>query len=327
MQIYPNNPLIRRSDKVGEVSLINGKATVEFATGNGDSFSLAFKEQRLGLYLEPGTVKVNIPDRVLKDAGVSGSKSTQQMGQWFADWKKMPIYEITSKAQDKWLEATTDALKAVAKEEYDPIKAIYDQERMSFNTKWIISNPDADVTSEVLKSCKGYMPDDQLAAWYEGLNERAKGNLAGRYIKYNIDSLFVNGTAPAFTQADTDGHLVKLADFRGKYVLLDFWASWCLPRRAENPYLLKLYNRFKDRNFTILGVSLDSERKPWLEAIKKDQVFWTQVSELNGFDNSLITKYAIKSVPANVLIAPDGKIIAKNIALWSLMEILERLDK
>lgn len=327
MQIYPNNPFIRKNDKVGEILVIKGKSTVEFPTGNGDGFLLRFKEQSLGLRFEPGIAKVNIPDTILYDAKVSGNRSNQQMDQWFADWKKMPIYEITLKAQKKLFEASTDAVRAVTRKEYDSLRAVYDQHQVSFNVKWIKSNPDADVTSTILKNCKDKLPDHQLAALYEGLNERAKGNLDGRFIKYNIDSLFVNGTAPTFAQADTAGHQVKLTDFKGKYVLVDFWASWCVPCRAENPNLIKAYDRFKDRNFAILGVSLDSERKPWLEAIKKDQVFWTQVSELNGYDNSLATKYVIRSVPANVLIAPDGKIIAKNIRGKALIETLEKLVK
>jgi peroxiredoxin len=118
-----------------------------------------------------------------------------------------------------------------------------------------------------------------------------------------------------FTQNDTTGRPVKLSDFRGKYVLVDFWASWCKPCRAENPNLLKAYNKYKDRNFTILGVSLDDEdgRKAWLHAVVKDGMPWTQVSDLKGFKSQAAVDYGINAIPANFLIGPDGKIVARNL--------------
>lgn len=118
-----------------------------------------------------------------------------------------------------------------------------------------------------------------------------------------------------FTQNDTTGKPVKLSDFRGKYVLVDFWASWCKPCRAENPNLLKAYNKFKDKNFTILGVSLDDAdgRKAWLHAVVKDGMPWTQVSELKGFSSKAAVDYGVNAIPANFLIGPDGKIVARNL--------------
>jgi len=117
-----------------------------------------------------------------------------------------------------------------------------------------------------------------------------------------------------FTQIDTAGKAVKLSDYRGQYVLVDFWASWCKPCRAENPNLLKAYNKYKSKNFTILGISLDDEkgRKAWLGAVKYDGLPWTQVSELKG-RNKAADLYGVSAIPANFLIDPSGKIIAKNL--------------
>jgi len=121
--------------------------------------------------------------------------------------------------------------------------------------------------------------------------------------------------AQDFSQNDTTGKAVKLSDFRGKYVLVDFWASWCKPCRAENPNLLKAYNKFKDKNFTILGVSLDDEqtRRAWTGAVQKDGLPWTQVSELKGFEGKAAKLYGVTAIPANFLIDPNGKIIARNL--------------
>jgi len=118
-----------------------------------------------------------------------------------------------------------------------------------------------------------------------------------------------------FTQIDTAGKAVKLSDYRGQYVLVDFWASWCAPCRAENPNLLKAYNKYKSKNFTILGISLDDEngRKAWLGAVKYDGLPWTQVSELKGFKNKAAVLYGVSAIPTNFLIDPNGKIIAQNL--------------
>jgi thiol-disulfide isomerase/thioredoxin len=130
-----------------------------------------------------------------------------------------------------------------------------------------------------------------------------------------------------FEQMDVNGKKVTLSSLKGRYVLLDFWASWCGPCRAENPNVLKAYNKFKDKHLEILAVSLDQNKANWLSAIEKDAMPWIHVSDLKGWKNEVAAQYGIRSIPQNLLIGPDGRIIAKNLrgsALEKkLSEILE----
>lgn len=135
--------------------------------------------------------------------------------------------------------------------------------------------------------------------------------------------LMVGQPAPLFTQADTLGNALSLESFRGKYVLIDFWASWCKPCRAQNPHLVKLYKKYKNENFTIIGVSLDSKKDKWTEAIRKDGLPWYHVSDLRLWNNVVAKMYNVNSVPQTYFIDPNGIIIAKNLRGEKLEEALE----
>lgn len=158
--------------------------------------------------------------------------------------------------------------------------------------------------------------EEELRPLYEGLDDKVKHSFFGKETGETLEILAKTGlgaVAPDFTLNDLDGKPVSLSSFKGKYTLVDFWASWCGPCRQENPTIVKAYHDYKAKGFDILGVSLDEKRDAWLKAIDQDKLAWTQVSDLKGWRSDAAALYGIKAIPMNYLLDKDGKIIAKNL--------------
>jgi peroxiredoxin len=168
----------------------------------------------------------------------------------------------------------------------------------------------------------------KIKALYDKLDGSAKLTVPGKKLGEKLELLLKSriGTQMTdFTQTDVNGNPVRFSSFNGKYVLVDFWASWCAPCRAENPNVLKAYNTYKDKGFTVIGISLDDKAANWKKAINDDKMPWTQLSDLKGWKNSVATDFGIQSIPSNLLIDPSGKIVARDIRGAALENKLKQL--
>ena len=161
---------------------------------------------------------------------------------------------------------------------------------------------------------KGFPDSIKKSEYYEHLN-----NLYRR-----LKQVAISQPAPAFSLPDTAGNMVKLEDFMGTYVLIDFWASWCAPCRAANPKLVEVYYQFSDKNFTILGISVDKNGEHWKNAIESDNLPWINVSDLKGWD-TVSEIYGVEAIPQNFLLDTNGIIIEKNIEPKHLIEKLDKI--
>ena len=196
---------------------------------------------------------------------------------------------------------------------------------------YVKDNPESSVAAFITASELMHSVDyADLSSIAEGFKTHQPNSLYTQQIldkAEKMKTVALGAVAPDFTQADVDGNPITLSSLKGKYVLLDFWASWCKPCRQENPNVVRMYNKYKGKNFEILGISLDQpgKKQRWLDAIEADGIEWLQVSDLKGWRNEVAQLYDVTSIPRTFLLDPEGKIIAKDLRGSELLEKMAEL--
>ncbi|WP_199117488.1 TlpA disulfide reductase family protein [Pedobacter sp. ASV28] len=275
------------------------------------------KKDALVLYLEPATILIAVADS-LKYAQITGSAVN-------AD--EAVLRELAKSAQDEINTVNVAYQKATPQQKREAEFMRSFSKRYTEATEKLLqiqlafakAHPNSFVSIEALTSLASKEKLlDEAEKVFLALSPEVRQTKAGKAAAETFTAAQKTKIGqPAITiiQNDVNGKPVSLADFKGKYVLIDFWASWCVPCRKENPHLVKAYHQFKDKGFTILGISLDKPdaRDAWIKAIADDQLEWPQVSDLKFWDNEAARAYGVKSIPSNFLIDPNGKIIAKGL--------------
>ncbi|MFL5789792.1 MAG: redoxin domain-containing protein [Flavisolibacter sp.] len=285
-------------------------------------------QDREDIFLVPGKIKFTAKDSVSNNT-VSGSEAHTE----FLKLKKeISAYdERTNEIYAKYDAAEKSKDKAAVKQILKQYEDLQEEIKEKVFKPYAMNNANSPIALYAAEEYAGYNIDpDKAAPVFESLPSNVKTWPSAVILKEHIETARKTGIgkiAPEFTQEDTLGHPVSLSSFKGKYVLVDFWASWCGPCRHENPNLVKTFNKYKDKNFTILSISLDrpGQKERWLKAIHDDGLAWSHVSDLKFWDNAVAKQYDIRDIPQNLLLDPQGKIIAKNLRGDDLEEKLGQI--
>ncbi|MGE5107990.1 MAG: redoxin domain-containing protein [Sphingobacteriales bacterium] len=313
------------SDTVAKAKVSNGKFTLKGTVPEKALYYIGFSNnpKRYYLYVDNLPMVFTGDINILDKASVTGSPVHDE----FKGMTKIfdPLLNKLNQLGAAYNTATNSQKKDSL---FTQIRATV--EKIDANVdSYIKKKQGSDVSALILLITSNLSQDYTiLEDRFTSLKEPVQNSYYGKSLQSIINNAKIGavGTnAVDFTQADTNGVPVSLSSFKGKYVLVDFWASWCGPCRHENPNLVAAFNEFKEKNFTVLGVSLDKGKAPWLQAIKDDGLNWTHVSDLKFWSNEVAQLYKITGIPQNILVDPNGKIIAKNLRGEELQQKLKEI--
>lgn len=277
------------------------------------------------VFLENSTVNMQINVQS-KEVEVTGSRSHESLNNFQTlilpyDIKLDSIASLYYAAKDNKDEITMNKMDALYESE--------DSIRLSVIQEYAKHQKESVIGLYVISKYLLYTLDvNETIEMMNNIPSTFDQSIYKKIIQNHIEILqktAIGSEAPDFNQHTPEGKSISLSDFRGKYVLIDFWASWCGPCRKENPNVVKVYKKYHDNGFEVLGVSLDQNQKNWMKAIESDNLVWTQVSDLKGWSNEVAIQYGIKSIPSSLLIDPNGIIIAKNLYGEELERTVARL--
>jgi peroxiredoxin len=269
--------------------------------------TIMFPKRAVGFYAESGNIEIKGNADSLGNFKITGSKMQNEFEAFNKSTQDLSQQELA--LNQKYGKVSKDEQLAL-EQKLSEIRS----EKTERVNKYIAAHPKSDFSVSLIAGRAVMGEYSSIKASFDLLDPSAQHSQEGQMIAERLAILKRSAVGEQmldFTQNNTEGQPVRFADFKGHYVLVDFWASWCGPCRAENPNVLKAYNRYKDRNFTVIGISLDDKAALWKKAIADDGMPWAELSDLKGWKNELSTYYGIHGIPSTLLIDPQGKIIAK----------------
>jgi len=327
------------ADEKGDKKIIDsadvkdGAFTFTGKTGEPLFHTIKIKGQEYGasFLLDNEDIKIEAKKDSIFKAKVTGSKQNDFYRSYYDnEFKKIqeiagPIYKLSDSLSQGGKAKLTPEQQTMMDKKWKDLGAFAD----GLTDKFIRKNKDNLGGALVIEDrIVSYGTPEKVKEYYAILSPEIQKSFYGKKLKSTIelnDKTAIGAKALDFSQADVNGKVVKLSDYKGKYVLVDFWASWCGPCRKENPNVVVAYKTYHDKGFEVLGVSLDDKKKLWEKAIEKDGLTWTHVSDLKGWQNEAAVLYGVKMVPTNYLIGPDGKIVAKNLREAELQSKLKEI--
>jgi peroxiredoxin len=285
------------------------------------------KRDILPIFLDNTTITITAQDSISK-AVVKGSPANDAYEKLNGMLKDVTVQikMLQQEYRQLYMSRDEEGMKKL-EPRFDELEA----REKSIMRNYLDKNPGSPIAMFALNQYAGYeINPAEVEPVFNHLDKKIKRSEAGKAFVQRMEAAkrtAVGQPAIDFSQAAADGRQVSLTSLRGKYVLVDFWASWCGPCRAENPNVVKAYSRYKEKGFEILGVSLDDKKDKWLAAIQADNLSWIHVSDLRGWKNAAAELYSIRAIPQNLLIDPQGVIIAKNLRGDALESKLDEIMK
>jgi peroxiredoxin len=299
----------------------SGKAdTAEFCR-------ISLNDQMKSFFLENGKISMLITKDSIKQAQITGTRIQDEFN-YFQNQLSKPLTDKMAALENAY-DAASKKKNQKALDSLDKAFEVLDIEQKNLVIDYTKSHPASLLSAfEIYSNFLYNFRLGQLDSVYQQLDPATRASYFGRQIQNTIEKTkltSIGSAAPDFSNKDANGKSISLSSFKGNYVLVDFWASWCGPCRRENPAVVKAYQRFHNKGFNIFGVSLDDTKADWLAAIKKDGLSWIQVSELKGWDAGVVSLYGIKAIPMNFLLDKNGVIVARGLRGEELDVTLQKL--
>lgn len=325
---YDDNGLRQQPDTVVTVAH-NNKFYFKGETANPSNargvIGSVKSRRSFSLFIEKGKIKVSGTvdslDNIIVTGTTSNNDQTSSRAVTEKFYNSIKALRLALKDKQPDLDEYKNISTAISKK-FDSIQL--------YELDFIRAHPKSLMSGTYLYVLEYKIPLEQLEELYSPMSNEIKQSGFGSIVREKIVArkrVTIGNPAPDFVSTDTSGKSIRLSSFQGKYVLLEFWANWCVPCRQQSPHLVEMYKKYSDKGFTIIQYSVDEKKdeEKWKAAIRKDQLTWTQIADLNGFENKVSKLYGVQPIPDNFLIDPSGKIIGRRVEGKELEEKLKML--